>query len=139
MNRGRGGPPAKPGFRGGMGKPRAPFGKGAPFGAKAPPKVVVEPHRHAGVFVSRGKDMQLLTKNMVPGESVYGEKRIQVDSETGGDKIEYRVWNPFRSKLGAMIVGGIGEMPIKQESPVASLNSRSTTSPSSSTSRRALP
>ncbi len=60
-------------------------------------KVVVEPHRHPGsfisltevkynrlyfigVFIARSKDDDmLLTKNMVVGESVYGEKRISVD------------------------------------------------------------
>ena len=41
---------------------------------------------------------------MVAGESVYGEKRIA--AEVGEEKTEYRVWNPFRSKLGATIVGG---------------------------------
>jgi len=41
--------------------------------------VVLEPHRHAGVFIARGKEDALVTKNMVPGESVYGEKRISVD------------------------------------------------------------
>merc|ERR550514_2048341 len=48
---------------------------------------------------------------MDPGNSVYGEKRLV--AEDGEDKIEYRVWNPFRSKLGAGIVGGVGNMPIK--------------------------
>jgi len=42
-------------------------------------KVVVEKHRHEGVFVARGKEDALVTKNMVVGESVYGEKRISVD------------------------------------------------------------
>ena len=41
--------------------------------------VVLEPHRHAGVFIARGKEDALVTRNMVPGESVYGEKRISVD------------------------------------------------------------
>ena len=50
-------------------------------------KVVVEPPRHAGVFIARGKEDALVTKNMVMGESVYGEKRIAVEDETG--KIEY--------------------------------------------------
>ena len=50
----------------------------------------------------------LLTRNLVPGESVYGEKRISVESAPGsGEKVEYRVWNPFRSKLAAGILGGI--------------------------------
>lgn len=67
--------------------------------------MVIEPHRHGGVFIARGKEDALVTKNMVAGESVYGEKRITVEAE--GDKIEYRVWNPFRSKLAAAILGGI--------------------------------
>lgn len=41
-------------------------------------KVVVQPHRHDGVFVAKGKEDALCTKNMVPGESVYGEKRVSV-------------------------------------------------------------
>ena len=28
---------------------------------------------------------------------MYGEKRISVEGEKEGEKIEYRVWNPFRS------------------------------------------
>lgn len=32
-----------------------------------------------GVFISRGKEDALVTKNMVVGESVYGEKRISVE------------------------------------------------------------
>ena len=47
---------------------------------KAAAKVIVEPHeRFQGVFVLRGKDDALLTKNLVPGESVYNEKRVSVD------------------------------------------------------------
>lgn len=30
-------------------------------------KVVVEGHRHGGVFIARGKEDALVTKNMVPG------------------------------------------------------------------------
>jgi rRNA 2'-O-methyltransferase fibrillarin len=42
-------------------------------------KVVVEPHRHAGVFVAKGKEDALVTKNLDAGNSVYGEKRISVE------------------------------------------------------------
>jgi rRNA 2'-O-methyltransferase fibrillarin len=69
--------------------------------------VIVEPHRHPGVFIAKGKEQALLTRNICPGESVYGEKRISVDGDKEGEKIEYRVWNPFRSKLGAAILGGV--------------------------------
>jgi rRNA 2'-O-methyltransferase fibrillarin len=41
--------------------------------------VVVKPHRHAGVFIARGQDRTILIKNLVPGVSVFGEKRISVD------------------------------------------------------------
>jgi rRNA 2'-O-methyltransferase fibrillarin len=69
-------------------------------------KVVVEPHRHAGVFIARGKDDALCTLNLNPGKALYGEKLIKVDN-ADGTKTEYRVWNPFRSKLGAAILGGV--------------------------------
>ena len=68
-------------------------------------KVVVEPHRHEGIFVARGKEDALVTLNSTPGVAVYGEKRISVEvpPAPGADnsnptKVEYRVWNPFRSK-----------------------------------------
>lgn len=69
--RGRGrGPPGR-GTRGGRGPP----GRG---GMKGGSKVIVEPHRHAGVFIAKGKEDALVTKNLVPGEAVYNEKRISV-------------------------------------------------------------
>ena len=43
-------------------------------------QVVVEKHRHEGVFIARGKEDALVTRNMVPGESVYGEKRISTEA-----------------------------------------------------------
>merc|ERR1711964_898047 len=98
------------------------------MGGKAKARVVIEPHRFEGVFVSKGKDDSLVTRNMVPGESVYGEKRLVAEpTEEGADKIEYRVWNPFRSKLGAGIVGGIGNMPIKPGAKVLYLGGASGT------------
>lgn len=75
-------------------------------------KVIVEKHRHEGVFIARGKEDALLTRNMVVGESVYGEKRISVDVAEN-EKVEYRVWNPFRSKLAATILGGVSDIYIK--------------------------
>ncbi len=52
---------------------------GGAGGMKGGKNVIIEPHRHPGVFVARGKEDALVTRNMVPGESVYGEKRISVD------------------------------------------------------------
>jgi len=87
--------------------------------------VVIEPHRHAGVFIARGKEDALVTRNMVPGDAVYGEKRITV--EEGTEKIEYRVWNPFRSKLGAAILGGVEQIHMQPGSKVLYLGAASGT------------
>jgi hypothetical protein len=43
-------------------------------------RTAVEPHdRFKGVFILRGKDDALVTKNLTVGESVYNEKRVSVD------------------------------------------------------------
>jgi len=90
-------------------------------------KVVVERHRHEGVFLAKGNgDDVLCTRNLDAGNSVYGEKRITV--EEGTEKIEYRVWNPFRSKLAAAIAGGVDQIHIKPGSKVLYLGAASGTS-----------
>jgi len=109
------------------GKGKGKKGKDGKGKGKGKAQVVIEPHRHEGAFVSKGRDDSLVTKNMVPGESVYGEKRLVAESEDKESKVEYRVWNPFRSKLGAGIVGGIGQMPIKPGSKVLYLGAASGT------------
>ncbi|CAL9243250.1 unnamed protein product [Arabidopsis halleri] len=119
-DRGRGGPRGR-----GRGAPR---GRGGPprGGMKGGSKVLVEPHRHAGVFIAKGKEDALVTKNLVPGEAVYNEKRISVQNEDG-TKIEYRVWNPFRSKLAAAILGGVDNIWIKPGAKVLYLGAASGT------------
>lgn len=87
---------------------------------------MIEPHRHDGIFVARGKEDALVTKNMAPGEAVYGEKRIAVENE--GDKVEYRVWNPFRSKLAAAVLGGVDKIHMAPGSKVLYLGAASGTS-----------
>lgn len=112
------------------------FTGGARGGARGGAKVVIEPHRHAGVFVARGgKEDLLVTRNITPGESVYGEKRIAVPATTeangdaaAGTTIEYRVWNPFRSKLAAGILGGMESIFMRPGSKVLYLGAASGTS-----------
>ncbi|KAK1399514.1 mediator of RNA polymerase II transcription subunit 36a-like [Heracleum sosnowskyi] len=99
---------------------------GARGGMKGGSKVVVEPHRHEGVFIAKGKEDALCTKNMVPGEAVYNEKRVSVQNEDG-TKVEYRVWNPFRSKLAAAILGGVDNIWIKPGAKVLYLGAASGT------------
>jgi fibrillarin-like pre-rRNA processing protein len=54
----------------------------------------------------------LATQNLIDGNSVYGEKIIKFDD------IEYRLWDPFRSKLAGAIMKGLKENPIKESSRV---------------------
>ena len=100
---GRGGDRGRGGFGGGRGGGRGGDrgGRGAPRGRggfRGGSKTMVEPHRLAGVFVSKGAQEALVTKSFCPGESVYNEKRISTEDQKG-DKIEYRQWNPYRSKI----------------------------------------
>ena len=125
---GRGG--ARGGARGGS---RGGARGGASGGARGGAKVVIEPHKFGGVFIARGKEDLLVTKNMAPGESVYGEKRVSVEEPSKEEgvpptKIEYRVWNPFRSKLAAGIMGGLDELFIGPGKKVLYLGAASGTS-----------
>ena len=43
----------------------------------------------------------LLTRNLAPGKKVYGEELVLRDGA------EYRVWDPFRSKLAAAMLKGL--------------------------------
>lgn len=124
---GRGGGRGAPGGRG-----RGGGGRGGRGGAKGGANVILEPHRHPGVFVAKGKEHLLVTRNLVPGESVYGEKRISIEGPADGEgaptKTEYRVWNPFRSKLAAGILGGLDDIYIAPGKKVLYLGAASGTS-----------
>lgn len=60
---------------------------------------------------------------------MYGEKLISVEAPPSEDgttsKIEYRVWNPFRSKLAAAILGGVDGIHIVPGAKVRRAFSRS--------------
>lgn len=107
------------GGRGGRGGARGGGGRG---GMKGGAKVIIEAHRHEGVFIAHSKEDALVTLNSTPGKDVYGEKRISVDGPVGADgnptKLEYRVWNPFRSKLAAAILSGVDHIHIAPGSKV---------------------
>ena len=126
QSRGRGGA-GRGGARGMRGGARGGRGGGR-GGARGGAKVILEPHRHPGVFIAKGKDHLLVTKNIVPGESVYGEKRITIEGDVEGTKVEYRVWNPFRSKLAAGVLGGMDEIFIAPGKKVLYLGAASGTS-----------
>ena len=90
--------------------------------------MTLKPHKHPGVFIAEGKESLLVTKNLVPGEAVYGEKRISIDGGVDGTKVEYRVWNPFRSKLAAGVLGGLDSIFIEPGKKVLYLGAASGTS-----------
>jgi len=69
-----------------------------------------------GVFLfKKGKDENLTTLSFYPGKSIYSEKRISATNPNTHfkEKREFRIWNPYRSKLGAAIVNGISNIYIK--------------------------
>lgn len=57
------------------------------------------------------KDGNVVTKNLNPGISVYGEELIKEDEE-------YRIWNPRRSKLAAAFLNGLQNLSIEDTSKV---------------------
>jgi fibrillarin-like pre-rRNA processing protein len=69
----------------------------------------IKKHKFPGVYVFVDEDgsEKLATKNLVPGQKVYGERIIKWEGK------EYRVWNPRRSKLSAAIMNGLKNFPIK--------------------------
>ena len=55
---------------------------------------------------------KLFTENLSPGKQVYKEKLLNKKG------IEYRNWEPFRSKLAACIMNGLEEFPFRKKSSI---------------------
>ncbi|CCC82236.1 fibrillarin-like rRNA/tRNA 2'-O-methyltransferase [Thermoproteus tenax] len=89
--------------------------------------VEVRPHdKFVGVYVIKFEDgtERLATRNLTPGKRVYGERLVKWQD------VEYREWNPYRSKLAAAILNGLKVMPIGEGSHVLYLGAASGTTPS---------
>jgi fibrillarin-like pre-rRNA processing protein len=56
----------------------------------------------------RNGRVALLTRNLAPGKRVYNEELLLRDG------VEYRTWDPFRSKLAAGILKGIPEDIVRE-------------------------
>lgn len=72
--------------------------------------VKVEEHREwKGVYVVELNDgsLKIATRNLVPGQRVYGERIFRL-----GD-LELREWNPYRSKLAGALLKGLVELPVR--------------------------
>lgn len=63
-------------------------------------------------WVTIDNQQKLATENLVPGNRVYGERVVSMEGK------EYRVWDPFRSKLAAAIIKGLEIMPIGEGSSI---------------------
>jgi len=75
----------------------------------------------SGIYRINGK---LATLNSSPGYRVYDEKLIYKDGR------EYRLWDPYRSKLSAAIIKGLEEFPFRENSNVLYLGASSGTTAS---------
>ncbi|MEM2123381.1 MAG: fibrillarin-like rRNA/tRNA 2'-O-methyltransferase [Candidatus Bathyarchaeia archaeon] len=69
----------------------------------------VKPHeRFLGVYwVEFNDEKKLSTRNLVPGRTVYDERLVRISD------VEYRLWDPYRSKLSAFIMKGGKEISVK--------------------------
>jgi len=67
---------------------------------------------------------RLATRNLTLGRTVYGERLITFKG------IEYRIWDPYRSKLAAAILKGLKAVPIKPGNKVLYLGVASGTTAS---------
>jgi len=87
---------------------------------------IVEHERFEGVYWVEFDDgaQKLATINSAPGTQVYGEKLIEIEGT------EYRLWDPYRSKLAAAIVRGVKDVPIASGSKVLYLGAASGTTAS---------
>jgi len=79
------------------------------------------PTKYAGVF-SDGRDF--FTPNLVAGVQVYGEKLVTHEGQ------EFRRWDPYRSKLAALMHKGCPSWPFKHDSEVLYLGAASGTTAS---------
>jgi len=89
--------------------------------------VDVKPHPHfPAIYWASLEDgsRKLATKNLAPGKTVYGERLIR------HRRVEYRLWDPFRSKLAAAVLKGLETVPIQPDHKVLYLGAASGTTAS---------
>ena len=72
----------------------------------------MEENEHTFFWIKSEGERKLATENLVPGNQVYKEKLIVKKN------IEYRLWDPFRSKLAAAIMNGLEYFPFENKSKV---------------------
>jgi fibrillarin-like pre-rRNA processing protein len=77
-----------------------------------------------GIYESEKGKRKLFTVNLAPGKKVYDEQLVKEKN------IEYREWNPRKSKLAAAIMKGVSQIGIKPDSTVLYLGCASGTTAS---------
>jgi fibrillarin-like pre-rRNA processing protein len=69
---------------------------------------IAEDHSHISAieWIKVAGEKHISTLNLIEGNNVYGEKLVKYNGE------EYRIWDPFRSKLAGALKNGLKELPI---------------------------
>jgi fibrillarin-like pre-rRNA processing protein len=57
-------------------------------------------------WITVNGEKQIATLNLIKGNNVYGEKLVKYNGD------EYRIWDPFRSKLAGALKKGLKNLPI---------------------------
>jgi fibrillarin-like pre-rRNA processing protein len=89
--------------------------------------VDVKPHpRFQEIYWVTSEDgaRKLATKNLAPGKNVYGERLVRFKM------VEYRLWDPYRSKFAAALLKGLEAVPIQPDHKVLYLGAASGTTAS---------
>jgi len=89
--------------------------------------VEVKPHQQfSAIYQVTLEDgaQRLATRNLTPRRNVYGERLIRHEG------VEYRIWDPFRSKLAATILKKLKIVPIEPNHQVLYLGAASGTTAS---------
>jgi fibrillarin-like pre-rRNA processing protein len=76
------------------------------------------------LVLEKGGRREVLTRNLVPGERTYGEDLVRIEGR------EYRVWDPFRSKLAGAIIKGLDSDVVREGDKVLYLGTSTGTTPS---------
>ena len=83
--------------------------------------MIIQPTRLQGIYEAEKGKKKLFTINLALGKKVYDETLIRDKS------VEYRTWNPRKSKLAAAIMKGASQIGIKPNSTVLYLGCASGT------------
>jgi fibrillarin-like pre-rRNA processing protein len=86
--------------------------------------MIIKQTRLQGIYEAEKGKKKLFTINLAPGKKVYDESLIKDNG------IEYRTWNPRKSKLAAAIMKGTSQIGIKPGSIVLYLGCASGTTAS---------